>query len=96
MPLRTQEIALVRAPISAAEMNGEHVWETVVIFGSASGTTSAEQKVPSGLVSALAFCPNGRYLAAATEDMQVTVWALDSRRVLRVQQAEALLSLIHI
>ena len=92
MPLRTQEIALVRAPISAAEMNGEHVWETVVIFGSASGTTSAEQKVPSGLVSALAFCPNGRYLAAATEDMQVTVWARDSRRVLRVQQAEALVT----
>ena len=92
VPLKSQEIALVRAPVTASEMTHEHVWETVVIFGSASGTTSAEQRTPSGLVSTLSFCPNGRYLAAATEDTQVTIWALDSRRVLRVQQAEALVT----
>lgn len=92
VPLKTQEIALLRAPLSKSEINHEHVWETVAILGASNGTTSVDQRMPSGLVSALAFCPNGRYLAAATEDAQVTVWALDSRRVLRTKQAEGLVT----
>lgn len=91
-PLKTQEIALIRAPISAEEIRGEHVWETVAVLGASNGTTSAEQRMPSGLISAMSFCPNGRYLAVATEDSQVTVWALDSRRVLRTQQAEGIVT----
>lgn len=92
LPLRTQEIALVRTPARREDVRRSDMWTTLAVLGPASGTLSAEQRAPSGLVSALAFSPNGRYLAAATEDAQVTIWAMDSRRVVRTQRAEALVT----
>ncbi|PKI83677.1 hypothetical protein MVES_002583 [Malassezia vespertilionis] len=92
IPLKTHEIVLVRAPLHAGEAKADGVWETVATLGPATAAASAELKAAHGLVSALAFCPNGRYLAVATEDLQVTIYALDSRRIIRAQQAEAVVT----
>ncbi|WFC99045.1 DNA polymerase alpha accessory factor Mcl1 [Malassezia yamatoensis] len=92
VPTKSQEVALVRAPIASAEIHGEHIWETVVTLGQSTDPSTEHGQVPRGLVSALAFCPNGRYLAVATEDLNLAIWALDSRRIVRAQQAEALVT----
>lgn len=92
VPLKTQEIGLLHTPTSMSHISQPDAWKTIGTLGPSSGTISAEQQAPSGLISAMAFCPNGRYLAAATEDMQVTIWAMDSMKVVRTRKAEALVT----
>ncbi|WFD28317.1 DNA polymerase alpha accessory factor Mcl1 [Malassezia nana] len=60
------------------------------VLGASSATLTSELSAPTGLLSAMAFSPNGRYLATATKDLQVTIWSLDSQKVIRSYTAEAL------
>ncbi|CAO1632963.1 unnamed protein product [Parajaminaea phylloscopi] len=63
-------------------------WARSGVFAAASRGTSAVPP-PTGPVTALAFSPNGRYLAAATQDGQVTIWEMSSRTPVRARRAEA-------
>ncbi|MCO5546925.1 hypothetical protein L7F22_000364 [Adiantum nelumboides] len=47
---------------------------------------------PRGAITALAFCPNGRYLASATTDGQVMVWEAATRRALHSRKADGLVT----
>ena len=81
MPSKAHELVI----ISAA--NDSSVWSRTGSFvASAAGSVPA----PSGSITALAFSPNGRYLASATINGQVTVWETESRQAIRHQRAEAL------
>lgn len=92
VPSKTQEIMLVKAPLSLEGSASADAWTTLDVLGSANAATSASHRLPRGLVSALAFSPNGRYLAVATEDSQVTIWATDSRKIVRTQQGEGIVT----
>ncbi|SJX64042.1 related to sepB protein [Sporisorium reilianum f. sp. reilianum] len=85
MPSKAHELVI----ISAA--NDSSAWSRTGNFvASASGPVP----VPSGSITALAFSPNGRYLASATTNGQVTVWDADSRQAIRHKRADALVNAI--
>lgn len=50
------------------------------------GSTAIEPA--AGSITAMAFCPNGRYLAVATSDERITIWDSSSRQPIRRQIAE--------
>lgn len=66
----------------------EEGWIRSGVFASQTSSTSVIQQ-PSGPITALSFCPNGRYLAAATADNQITIWEMSSRAPVRARRAEA-------
>ncbi|GAC92480.1 hypothetical protein PHSY_000033 [Pseudozyma hubeiensis SY62] len=85
MPSKAHELVV----ISAA--NDSSAWSRTGTFvASASGTVPT----PSGTITALAFSPNGRYLASATTNGQVTVWETESRQAIRYKRADALVNAI--
>lgn len=85
MPSKAHELVI----ISAA--NDSSAWSrTGTFFASASGPVPT----PSGSITALAFSPNGRYLASATNNGQVTVWETESRQAIRHKRADALVNAI--
>ncbi|WFD20696.1 DNA polymerase alpha accessory factor Mcl1 [Malassezia caprae] len=90
IPLRTQEVGLIRAPSHMEDLQRSDAWTFMGNLGTANGTLTPELTTPSGFLSAMEFSPNGRYLATATEDLQVTIWAMDSRKVVRSYTAEAM------
>lgn len=90
IPLKTHEVGLFRAPARMKDLQSSDVWTLVGTLGPSSETLSPELTTPSGVLAAMEFSPNGRYLATATEDLQVTIWAMDSRKVIRSYTAEAL------
>ncbi|KAJ1582152.1 hypothetical protein NDA15_003838 [Ustilago hordei] len=85
MPSKAHELVIVSAA------NDSSAWtRTGSFYASASGPVPA----PSGNITALAFSPNGRYLASATMNGQVTVWDADSRQAIRYKLADALVNAI--
>jgi len=90
IPFKTQEVGLIRAPSRAEDLRSSDAWTLVGTLGAANGTLTPELTTPSGGLAAMEFSPNGRYLATATEDLQVTIWAMDSRKVVRSYTAEAM------
>lgn len=73
----------------------------LVIISSGSGASSWQRAgtfttegsdAPRGAVTALSFCPNGRYLASATTDGQVIVWEAASRKLLQTRKADGLVT----
>ena len=93
IPSKTHAIQLVNAPINLEAARQNASWSVKAVLG-INAETSATHRLPRGPVSALSFCPNGRYLAAATEDLQVTIWAIDSLKIVRTQQSEGLVTSI--
>ncbi|WFD31815.1 DNA polymerase alpha accessory factor Mcl1 [Malassezia sp. CBS 17886] len=91
VPTKARDVALVHAPSRGAELLLADRWYTGAVLDGARGT-GASARAPCGLVSSLAFSPSGRYLAVGTEDMQVSVWAMDSRTIVRAQQAEGIVT----
>lgn len=57
-----------------------------VLTSSARGSSAIN--APNGAATALTFSPNGRYLASATTDSQVTIWETSSRTPVRARRAE--------
>lgn len=85
LPSKAHELVVVSAA------NDSSAWtRTSNFFASASGPVPA----PSGSITALAFSPNGRYLASATTNGQVTVWDAESRQAIRHKRADALVNAI--
>ncbi|EST08024.1 WD40 repeat [Kalmanozyma brasiliensis GHG001] len=85
MPSKAHELVIVSAA------NDSSAWSrTGSFYASAAGPVP----VPSGSVTALAFSPNGRYLASATTEGQVTVWDAESRQAIRAKKADALVNAI--
>ncbi|PWN27942.1 hypothetical protein BDZ90DRAFT_251484 [Jaminaea rosea] len=66
----------------------EQGWVRSGVFAASARGTSAIPP-PTGPTTALAFCPNGRYLAAATTDGQVTIWETSSRMPVRARKADS-------
>ncbi|SPO28617.1 related to sepB protein [Ustilago trichophora] len=85
MPSKAHELVV----ISAA--NDSSAWSrTGTFYASAVGPVPP----PSGSITALSFSPNGRYLASATTNGQVTVWDAESRQAIRHKTADALVGAI--
>ncbi|TKY89926.1 hypothetical protein EX895_001224 [Sporisorium graminicola] len=82
IPSKAHELVI----ISAA--NDSSAWSRTGTFASAAGSVPT----PSGSITALAFSPNGRYLASATTNGQVTVWETESRQAIRHKRADALVN----
>ena len=92
IPLKTKEIGLFNAPEMLQQARSPDMWCMVSVLSASSGVDSAEYRPSSGSISALEFCPNGRYLAVATEDNRICIWAIDSQKVVRAHATEALVT----
>ncbi|PWN20570.1 hypothetical protein BCV69DRAFT_299053 [Microstroma glucosiphilum] len=68
--------------------SGGQGWARSGTFAAPARGTSAIN-APTGSLTAISFCPNGRYLAAATTDGQVTIWETASRAPIRARKAES-------
>ena len=90
IPLKTHEVGLIRAPSRMNDLRNSDAWTSMGTLGPSNGTLTPELTTPSGTLAAMEFSPNGRYLATATEDLKVTIWAMDSRNVVRSFTAEAM------
>lgn len=86
LPSKTHELVIITAPSAGA--NGP-AW---VRTGAFTVPSDVSVSAPTGDVSALSFSPNGRYLAVATSDSKVTVWETASRRPIRSEKAETLVT----
>lgn len=93
IPLKSHDIGLFNAPESLQQAKAPDMWCLVGVLAAATNRTGTEQqRTTVGGISALAFSPNGRYLAVATGDQQVSIWALDSQKVVRAHASEALVT----
>ncbi|PWN49692.1 hypothetical protein IE53DRAFT_380356 [Violaceomyces palustris] len=91
-PSKAHEIVMISASTSATGSSPTGpLW---VRTGSFSASDCGAVPTPSGSISSLAFCPNGRYLAVGTSDGQVTVWETSTRKALRAKRADALVTSI--
>ncbi|PWZ03650.1 hypothetical protein BCV70DRAFT_197849 [Testicularia cyperi] len=85
LPSKAHELVVISAT------NDSSAWQRVGAFVS---NAAASIRAPSGSATALAFCPNGRYLAVATTDGQVTVWETETRQAIRARRADSLVTAI--
>lgn len=94
VPLKTHDIGLFNAPAIHQKAKDPSMWcMNGVLTTTATTTTPVEHEPrPSGQISALAFSPNGRYLAAATENCFVYVWMMESQKLVRMHAAEAVVT----
>jgi chromosome transmission fidelity protein 4 len=83
LPSKTHDIAVISSAGSS--------WSRSAVYSPQHASIAAEDR-PAGQITALAFSPNGRYLASATTQAHVTVWDTSSRRPVRSRRAEALVS----
>lgn len=92
IPLKTHEIGLFNAPEMLQQARSPDMWCMVNVLSTSNGVDSTEHHPSSGPISALEFCPNGRYLAVASEDNRICIWAIDSQKVVRAHATEALVT----
>ncbi|KAI3485070.1 hypothetical protein L1887_51743 [Cichorium endivia] len=85
LPSKTHELVVISAH------SGSSAWSRI---GNFVASSSGPVPLPSGSITALAFSPNGRYLASATNNGQVTIWDSDSRQAIRSKRADALVNAI--
>ncbi|WFD35234.1 DNA polymerase alpha accessory factor Mcl1 [Malassezia cuniculi] len=90
---KTNEVQLINAPTTLDGARQAGSWSVRSVLG-ADVNAAGSHRLPRGPVSAISFCPNGRYLAVATEDLQVTLWDTESLKIVRTQQAEGLVTSI--
>ena len=94
LPSKAHELVIVSAqpstdPAAASTSSSAPSW---IRTGSFAAPSAGSVPTPSGAITAMAFCPNGRYLAVATTDGQVTVWETSSRLPVRASKAENLVT----
>ncbi|EPQ25952.1 uncharacterized protein PFL1_06407 [Pseudozyma flocculosa PF-1] len=73
-------------------MNAQTQSPSWVRAGSYLASSSGTVPSPSGSINAMAYSPNGRYLAVGTSDGQVTVWDYSSKQAIRFKRSEGLVT----